>query len=192
MDAYVFLVGESVCKSWWFNQRIMLFLYSWIFPIFAILKWLFIATLNSTPKVELQIFTTILALLNYLNNLWNKDWTLPRFELGTAKANSCKAFTCMNGMQACHQGCSAWSTNRIDIIIAKNNSSVCKCINVRGRNLIGPVKPHVIPTLLSKKTRLFQETLNLEKVCCTKSRWTKRRPTCQLQSAKNLHFKMKS
>ena len=51
------------------------------------------ATFKFTPKTGLQLFTKILAPLNYLNCLWNKDLTSRRFEQGTAGGNSSKALT---------------------------------------------------------------------------------------------------
>ena len=57
------------------------------------LKWLFITTYKDAPIAGLQYLLEYHMLVLFLSSLWNKEMTLPRFEPGTSRVNSCKAMT---------------------------------------------------------------------------------------------------
>ena len=52
-------------------------------------------------------------------------------------------------MHARHQSPSARSADGVDIVIVKDDPGVGQRVNVRGRNLIGAVKTHIVPALKS-------------------------------------------
>ena len=53
----------------------------------------------------------------------------------------------MNRMKPCHEGSPAGGANGVDVVVSQDDAPVRQGVDVRRRDLIGPVEPDIVPTL---------------------------------------------